>query len=375
MALGGGKATSTIRVNIIGDADSLVKASAKGEKAVSGFGANVAKVGAGLVAAFAADALLDFTQTALGEADRVGDALDRLSGQLGGDLAGQIETASSGLEHLGQSRQDVLELAAGFADVATALGVGAPAIATMSTKAAELAAALALQGVGDAASNIDAIGKAAGGSERALKELGIKLDDADIEARALADSGKTSAESLTDGEIAAASYALVLETLQGRLGDTSARSGDLEQSQAELQAKWETLTGRIGQALEGPLNDLLTWIIQGIDGLGQLGLFIDYVRAELRKMLGPIFAVTDALEDLIGAFGDLFDARDRSNLGGNMTPPGSGRPPGQQGLSPDERSNRFTQVNVYGGDPAEVERAVRRAAVDYAERNGATFPL
>lgn len=377
MSLGGGRASSTIRVNIIGDADSLARAASKGEKTIAGFSANAVKLGAAAAAAFAADALIGFANTALAESDRIGDAIDRLTGQLGDELAAAIDATADDFTHLGQSRQDILELAAGFADTATALGVGDASIANWATNAAAIAAALELQGVGDAASNIDAIGKAAGGSERAMRELGINLDTAEVEARALADSGKDTPDMLTDSEIAGARYALVLEDLSERLGGVDEKNGDLEQSQGELQAKWETLTGRIGEAIEGPLNDLLTWILSGIDGLGMLGQYVDFVRSELRKTLGPVFALTDALADLIDAFDDLFTARERSNLGGNLT--SGGRPPPRNTTGgPDERgdlSNRFTTVNVYGGDPLEVERAVRRAATDYTERNGATYPV
>lgn len=369
MGLGGGRASSTIRVNIIGDASGLEKAAARGEKAVGGFGVNVGKVAAGLGVLFATDKLLDFGQTALAEADRAGDALDRLEGQIGTELTAAIDDAAGGLAHLGQSRQDVLELAAAFTDTATALGIGAPDIAAWADDAATIAASLALQGIGDAATNIDTIGKAAAGSERALRALGVNLSDAEVEARALHDSGKDTPAMLTDSEIAAARYALVLEKLQARLGDTTAANGDLEQSQAELQAKWETLTGKIGEALEGPLNDLLTWIISGIEGWELFGQKLDWIRAELRKTLGPIFAVTDALADLFAALPahpiDLFT--------GNTTPT-SRQFPNATGREP-APTLRSVQVNVYGGDPAEVERATARALRDYAERNGTTFPV
>ena len=376
MSLGGGRANSTIRVNIIGDADSLAKAAAKGERAIGGFGMSVGRVAAGFGALFATDKLLDFAQETLGEADRLGDALDRLEGQLGSDLTRAIDDAAGGMAHLGQSRQDVLELAAAFTDTATALGVGAPDIAAWADDAAAIAAALALQGVGDAAGNIDAIGKAAGGSERALRELGINLDKSAVEARALQDSGKDTPDLLTDSELAAAGYALVLETLQKRLGDTSVANADLEQSQAELGARWETLTGMIGAGLEGPLNDLLKWIIDGIEGLALMIERWDDFAAAIKKALGPIGDVAGALFDLLGIINDVITglqdvvggkaAADLRGASGQI----SGAPGG--GGSP---SSRSTTVNVYGGDPAETERAVRRAITDYGERNGATFPV
>ena len=83
------RADSTVRVNIIGDAKSLNKAFADGEKGAGRF-SSAAKTAGGIIAgAFAVDALLDFGQTALAESDRVGDATTRLEQQLG-DLSAPI---------------------------------------------------------------------------------------------------------------------------------------------------------------------------------------------------------------------------------------------------------------------------------------------
>ena len=373
-----GGASAKIAVAFVGDARDLRNASRDAEKSVSGFGKNAGK-GAGAVGAlFAVDQVFAFGDAALAESDRIGDAISRLTGQLGTELTGAVDAVADDFTHLGQSRQDILELAAGFADMATALGIGAPDIAAWADDVAAIAAALELQGIGDAATNVDLIGKAAGGSERALRDLGINLDEAAVQARALHDSGKDNPELLTDSEIAAARLAEVMDTLKTRTGDLNAANGDLEQSQAEVQAKWETLTGKFGEAIEGPLNDLLGWIISGIEGWELFAENLDLVRSELRKTLGPIYAVTDALAALVALWED---ARDSGALSGR-TP--SGRPlsgtdrgtsgPGSDTRSPSQRSGDVI-VNVNGGDPAQVEREVDNALRRNSWRTGASYPI
>lgn len=359
------RADSTVRVNIIGDARSLQDATRKSEKAVGGIG-KAAKVAGGLLAgAFAADKLLDFTQSALSEFDRVGDATFRLQDQLG-KLSGPLIDAADGMERLGGSRQDVLELQARFADLATAAGVADEQIAGSATSAAEAALALSLIKDVDAATILDQIGKAAGGSERPLKELGISLSDAEVEARALAETGKDDAKALTDAELASARLALIMEKLAPTIAGVTGAEADLETRQRELQARFETFTGKVGEAIEGPLNDFLAWLLatgetlgwaqgqvkgldKAFDGLtGSVGDAVDQLRDALRLLadISKFFPGGGVLQFLSGAVG----TRGSGPVGGIGAPhPG-------------------VTLNVQGGSPEVVEQAVKRALVSLAGR-------
>lgn len=249
------RADSTIRVNIIGDAKSLTKAADKAEGSIKGMNSQLLKVGGIVAGAFVTREIIDFGQTALDEADRVGDATGRLEDQLG-NLSGPLVDAADEFARLGASEGDMLELEARITDIGIAAGISKGELADMADDAAATAAGLALITDEDADVWIDRIGKAAGGAEKPLKDLGINLTDTEVAARALADTGKDSAEQLTENELAAARLELILEKLTPRLEEVNTGTGDLEQKQAELQARMETLTGKIGEHLEGPLNDL-----------------------------------------------------------------------------------------------------------------------
>ena len=108
---------ATIRVAILGDVKELSKALGTAERDVKGFGVSANKIIGGIGFGIAAGAAVDFAQTALGEADRVGDAMTRLELQIGKDLAGALSDTAEGFHKIGLSRQDVLKLAAGFADL------------------------------------------------------------------------------------------------------------------------------------------------------------------------------------------------------------------------------------------------------------------
>jgi hypothetical protein len=351
------RADSTIRVNIIGDARGLRTATGRAETQLTGVGNTAKKVGGAIAAAFAVDAVLDFTQTALAEADRLGDATARLEEQLG-DLADPLIANAGHFATLGQSAQDMLELEARIADIGTAAGIADDELAPFAQDAAETAAALSLLGDQDAATIIDAIGKAAGGSERPLKELGINLTDAEVEARALADTGKDTADALTDGELSAARMALILEKLEPRVRTVTDAEADLEGRQATLQAKFETLTGKIGDAVDGPLNDLLGWILTGIGGLELLAGAFDDVDSALDDMTGAAGDAVDAIRDLL----QLISKVPFVPGGGLIGTLGTGAPNGGGGGGRGAQGSFApVTVNVQGGSPEVVEQAVRDA--------------
>jgi len=356
------RADGTVRVNIIGDPSDLQKAAKDSNKAIGGIGKAAKLAGAAIVAGFAVDAALDFGQQALGEADRIGDATARLEAQLG-DLADSLTSTTSGFEKLGQSRQDVLELEARFTDLAKAAHLSNKEIAAAAPGAVEAASALALLGIGggDANTVLDLIGKAAGGASKPLKELGVDLSDSEVEARALADTGKTNAKSLSDQELAAARLALIMEKLAPQIAAVTGSSGDLEQKQGELQAKFETLTGRIGEALEGPLTSFLDWVLEGIDGLGQLDEFIGLVEQSLRDALGPIARVRDALEGMLTTIHDALEGL------AELLAPHDVRLTANGGRIVGSPSN--VTVTVQGGSPEVVQQAVQQAIV-HAQNTG-----
>lgn len=360
-----GNADSTIRVNIIGDARDLQAASKDANRAIGGIGKAAKIMGGAIVAGFAVDAALDFGQTALDEADRIGDASARLTSQLGPLAPALIDTAG-GFEKLGQSRQDALEMEARFTDLGIAAGVAKDQLVTAAPSVVEAASALALlgKGGGDAPTIIDEIGKAAGGSNKPLRDLGINVSDAEVAARAMADTGKTSAGALTDNELAAARLKVIMEKLAPQVKAVTDNSGDLEQKQSELQAKFETVTGKIGQALEGPLTDLLTWINEGIDGLSELDDFIALMEKNLRDALGPIARVRDALEGLLGMIGDALDGLHE------LLSPSNARITANGGRIVGSPSN--VTVTVQGGSPEVVQQAVQQAIV-HAQNTG-TLP-
>lgn len=292
---------SIIRVSIIGDAKKFAGAIKDIDTKLGTFG----RVQAGVfnIAARGVDEFFDVVKGTIREADRLGDASERLNRQLGPEFAGELQKTANAFTKIGLSTQDMLELEAVFADFATTAGVADNAIFKFAERAAGSAQAFALvddQGR-DASSVLDLITKAAGGSEKAARELGV---------------------SLIDTKDAGAQMNNVLTQMQGRLDDTLAAEGDLEQKQSQLEAQWETLSGQLGGPLSEGLSAVLGFILDEIEaiphaiaGWQMLGASIEGFA---RTVLGPLGNVRDILEQIIRLLPQA-DTAGRAGLGSSTS--------------------------------------------------------
>jgi hypothetical protein len=172
-------------------------------------------------------------------------------------------------------------------------------------------AALAAAQVHDADPSevINAIGRATGGATKSIKPYGVDLSEAAVQQQALHDTGKDNPKMLTDTELAAARATLILQAFGGTVSEVTDKEGDFNQKQDELGAKFETVMGKIGAGVEGPLTDVLDFLNDEIDaipgaiaGWQMLGAAVEGFG---RTALGPLGNVRDALEGLINLLSDV----------------------------------------------------------------------
>jgi hypothetical protein len=297
---------SEIRVKIIGDAASLKGALATADQSIGGF---ALKAGGALLALGAVKQGFEFVGDSLGEADRLGDAMTRLELQLGGPLAADLASTADDFSKLGQSKQDVLELEAAFADVATTLGIADPTIADLADNVVATAAAVALLGDQKPDQVVDLIGKAAGGSERAAKELGVTL---------------------LDGVDATGQLTSILAQLKPKLDEATTSTQDLEGAQGEWDAKIETLQASLGEKLAPALASVLGFLNDEIDAIpGAIKgyeMLADAIVGTFEQILSPIARARDAVEGFLnllgqatGAGGGASNAIDEIDVGRALT--------------------------------------------------------
>ncbi len=300
------KSSSIISVSIIGDAKKLIGAVGDADKATGGLVKSAAKV---FIGGKVVKKGFDLVGDSLTEADRRGDALDRLRDKLGPTLTDRLEKTADNFHEIGASSQDILELEAIYADLATSAGVAAPDIAASAESLAASAIASSQVHDEDPTAIIDAIGKAAGGSTRGLKPYGVDLTEAAVQQEALDETGKTNPKTLSDTELAAARTTLIIEGFAGQLDAATTGSGDLEIKQDELGSKFEEVGGKAGAILAPALSTVLDFIndeidaIPGaIDGWNMLGgAIVDFTS----KIASPLGNARDLIGDVLGTAGDL----------------------------------------------------------------------
>ena len=269
---------SVIDVLIIGDAKKLVGAFKQVDQSTGGLLKSAGKV---FLASEAIGKGFDFIQSSLGEADRLGDAMQRLEGSLTPEFAKMLEDTAAGFSDLGASKQDILELEADFANMGKALNLTNPMIVDLAADAASAAQALSLVRDEDPSAILDLIAKAMSGSAKAAKNLGV---------------------SLIDTKDPAAQFRNIMQQLGPTLDSVTSGGKDVEQQQAKLGAQWETLQANVGQLVEGPLTDLLSFINDeiealphAIEGFQKLGTVL---VGAFQNALSPLARLNDALGDL-----------------------------------------------------------------------------
>jgi ABC-type transporter Mla subunit MlaD len=323
---------SVIRVSIIGDAKKLTGALKEADKSTGGLLKSTAKLAAGGFLAFqGVGQAFDFLKTSTEEADRLGDAMDRLRLQVGPEFTGQLEKTAGAFTKIGASSQDMLELEAIFADFGTTAGITDAKIAGTAESVAALATALTLSDDSgrDANAMLDLITKAAGGSAKAAKELGVTLLD-NVDASTQLDN--------------------IMAQLKPKLDEATTGTGDLEQSQRELQARTEDLSAKLGEKLAPALDTVLGFILDEIDAIPKaiagFGMLDDAIGRFGDQSLGGLVKVSDLLGTIIGALPGVNSLVGAGQIAGRNAP--SSRPPEHHTTNNTNDRNTRNGVKVVG---------------------------
>ena len=205
---------------------------------------------------------------------RVGEFADEVNSI---DVGGLNEDLGDLAIRLGSSDEEARNAIASLFQVGEAAGLATPDILAMTDNVAALAArAVALNPeLGSVGSVIEGLsgGLARGG--RFLARYGLSLTAAEINARALNDTGKQTAAELSQVEKQAAGAAIATERLGSTLGDDVAAGAD--NAQIQLRSVQERL-GEITETIGAPLVEP---VISGFDSLTSAAEDLTPAMAEL----------------------------------------------------------------------------------------------
>lgn len=256
------------------------------------------------------------------QAEAAGKRFDQTFGTLGStvqkvDLGGVNTTLGDIALSLGSDDDALKQTLSSFGQMGQASGASAGQVAKASNELGILAArAVALNpalGSVDTVASSLATGLARGG--RFAAQYGLSLTSAEINARALADTGKESADQLTQYEKAAAGAAIATERYGDSLKSALGAAGDNPVIQlAQLKQEFSEVIEAIGGPLVAPIFDLLRdaqplfiSLAELIGGVVQAALpLADVLISALSPLVtGTVGAVKDALAALTPVINDV----------------------------------------------------------------------
>lgn len=202
---------------------------------------------------------------------KAADAASSLQQSMGGvdaifkNTADQVHKYAKGAaDNLGLSKNSYNELAAIIGTTLKNSGTPLDKLAAKTNNLIGVSADLAATFGGPVTDASAAMASALRGEFEPLRKYGVSLSQADIVARALADTNKKSASDLTKNEKALATQALILDQSADASGAFAREANTLAGQQERLKAKLENVAATVGSYLLPFLTKLVTVVSRNL---------------------------------------------------------------------------------------------------------------
>jgi len=213
------------------------------------------KIAGGLAAAFAAAQVGKFIGSSIASASDLAETTSKVEQVFGGAAGSIKDFASSAATDLGQSKQQALDGAAGFATYGKAAGLSGDDLASFSTELVTTASDMASFHNADPSDVIEALGSGLRGEAEPLRKFGIMLNDAAIQEGALAYEMANGIKLERDkkGNLTATSKVLasrqaIMDQVGDAEGDFARTSEGLANQQRIMAAELEDGKAALGEA-------------------------------------------------------------------------------------------------------------------------------
>ena len=267
--------------------------SAVGGAAVIG---GIAAVGAGVTA------LTGFLASSIGPASDLEETLSKVGVVFGDNAEKVIAFGQNAAQAMGMTQNDALAAAGTYGNLFRAMGITEGASADMSLGLVQLASDLASFNNMDPTEVLDKLRAGLSGETEPLKSLGVNLNAAMIEAKALELGVWDGVDAIDAAAKAQASYALIMEQTSLAQGDFARTSDGLANSQRILKASFGDLKAKIGTAL----LPAITTVTQKFTALFSNKQFLAFVDAFITKIGELAAGVMAAIPGVIDWFSNLF---------------------------------------------------------------------
>lgn len=238
------------------DLDDVGGAGERNSPKVGGFGESLRRVGeiaTGFIAANVIQkgiaSVTDFVGQSEGAAVALGESLNAVN-QIFGEASDKVlQWGDDNANAFGLSQRAFNELATPLGAMLKNSGLAMDETADQTISLTKRAADMASVFNTDVSDALAAINAGLRGESDPLEKYGVRVSAAAVEQRALADSGKTVAKSLTEEEKALARINLIMEQTEAVAGDFAATSGDNANAARIATAEMEEQQALIGEKL------------------------------------------------------------------------------------------------------------------------------
>lgn len=244
-------------------------------KFMGGVGKGVLAVGA--MAGVAMTAAAGAIASTIGPASDLAETTSKVGVVFGDWSEDVIHFGDSAAESLGMSSNQAMAATATYGNLFKAMGIGTEETFDMSTGLVQLASDLASFNNSNPQEVLDALRSGLSGETEPLKKLGVNLNQALVEQKALDAGLWDGVGTLSAAAKAQATYALVMEQTTLAQGDYARTADGLANQQRTMTANFEDIKATIGTGLlpmlsnlTGGFNDLLGGIKGIISGSGTM---------------------------------------------------------------------------------------------------------
>lgn len=235
------------------------------DKTLGGRMRSIATGAAGVfAAAWGAAKIGQFITGSIANASSLGEATSKVGVVFGSASQQVLDFAKNAATGLGQSEAQALAASGTFGNLMRSLGLSESASADMSTSFVTLASDLASFNDTDPTQALDALRAGLTGEAEPLKQFGVNLNAAAIEAEAMRLGVMKAGGDLTDAAKAQAVYSLVMEQTALAQGDFARTSGSLANQQRTLSAVWGDVTAKVGTALLPVLQRMAGFVLDTV---------------------------------------------------------------------------------------------------------------
>lgn len=201
------------------------------------------------LAGMALKKMADYSKVTIDAASDLEETETKVGVVFGDQAASMLAWGESAAESMGMSSNAALAAAGTYGNLFRAMGMGVETSASMSKNLVKLAADLASFNNMDPTEVLDKLRAGLSGETEPLKTLGVNLNQAAIQAKALEDGLWNGVGAMDASAKAQATYALILEQTTLAQGDFARTSEGLANQQRILAGNSENLAAAIGENL------------------------------------------------------------------------------------------------------------------------------